>query len=547
MDKKDIKLAYFSAEIGLKPEIKTYSGGLGILAGDTIKAMADLEVPICAVTLLYQYGYFKQKIEDNNQTESQDYWDYKNLLEDTGKSVHVNIRGEDIKIRIWKYVHEGITGHKIPIFFLGTHMDENPKWAHELTDHLYVGDRLAQEIVLGIGGIRALKELGYSNLDKYHMNEGHSALLTLELYKTLGETLGWDDSFVKEKCSFTTHTPIPAGHDKFTYEELYHDLKGEKDIIPLHIKKLAGEDMLNMTKLAMSFSDYVNGVSRKHAEVTRTMFPDQTIDYITNGIHTSTWVCKHFAELYDKYIPGWKKDFSKLGEVKKIPGYEIYETHQKAKKDLIEYVNTHSIIKENEFDTEKITIGFARRFIAYKDAEMIFSNIDKLKHMGKKVQFVFAGKAHKRDGIGKNIIRRVIEKAQMLKKSVNIAFLENYDMDVSKLMISGCDLWLNTPIPFNEASGTSGMKAAANGCLHFSRLDGWAIEAYERNGGGFPITEYNDFATTMFYKIIPMYYDEDKTSWINEMKLAIGNSASYFNTHRMAKEYLEKVYLYRLK
>jgi starch phosphorylase len=373
------------------------------------------------------------------------------------------------------------------------------------------------------------------------MNEGHSALLTLELYRQFGFKYGWDDCFVKTHCVFTTHTPIAAGHDQFPYEDLYDRLRGEKNIIPLHIKKLAGEDKLNMTRLALSFSDYSNAVSRKHGEVTKQMFPDKTIDYITNGIHAATWTHPKLAELFTLYMPKWKEDNAELINVGKIPNSELYRAHATVKKELIEFVNTNSITG-SKLDEQILTIGFARRFVAYKDAELIFSNIDNLKRLGKKVQFIFAGKAHKKDMLGKEILRRIIEKAKELKEYVSIAFIENYNIEIAKKLVSGCDMWLNTPIPFNEASGTSGMKASVNGCLHFSRLDGWAIEAYELNCGGYPISDYKDFITTLEFKVIPGYYAKDKSGWLTEMKLAIGNAGSYFSTHRMAKEYVKKAY-----
>ncbi len=536
------KIAYFSAEVGIDERIKTYSGGLGILAGDTIKAMADLEVPFCAVTLLYHKGFFKQRIENNFQQEYDDDWPVEELLEDTGVSTKVNISGSDVKIKILKYEYEGVTGHKVPIFFLDTNIEENPEWARILTKHLYMGDRLSQEIILGIGGVRALDALGiYDNIEKFHMNEGHSALLTLELYKKLGEKYGWEDCFVKERCIFTTHTPIPAGHDKFDYSDFYEKLKGEDKIIPLHIKRLAGEYQLNMTLLALNFSDSHNAVSRKHMEITKEMFPDFTIDYVTNGIHTGTWVNENMAEVYDKYIKGWREDSRKLKNIFGVSGNELFEAHLRAKKEMVDFVNQRNIINCT-LSPDKLTIGFARRFIAYKDAELIFKNMDMLVNLGKDVQFVFSGKAHAKDAIGKEIMKRIIEYSKGLQGKVCIAFVENYDIIVAKKLISGCDLWLNTPIPYNEASGTSGMKASANGCLHFSRLDGWAIEAFERNGGGFPINEYQDFLTHLKYKIIPMFYSDNKDSWTEEMKLAIGNSGSYFNTHRMALEYIEKFY-----
>lgn len=542
---KDIKVAYFSAEIGVYKDIKTYSGGLGILAGDTIKAMADIGVPFCAVTLLYKEGFFKQKIDENNrQIEIEDSWDYENILYDTGYQTKVNISGEDVYIKIWKYEYVGAGGHIVPIYFLDTHMDKNPDWAMELTNKLYVGDRLAQEIVLGIGGVRALNEIGHGNIEKYHMNEGHSAILTLELYKKFGETKGWDNGYVKDKCVFTTHTPIPAGHDKFDYCDVYDKLQGEEKIIPLHIKNMAGEEQLNTTRLALSFSGYHNAVSRKHMEVTKGMFPDFAIDYITNGVHAPSWASKYFSEIFDKYCSGWRSDSIKLKNIFSVPNSEIYKAHTNAKKELISYVNENNITS-SKLDDGVLTIGFARRFIEYKDAELIFHNIDDLKRLGGKVQFIFAGKSHANDGVGKDIIQRIIRKAKELNEDISIAFLENYNIEISKKMVSGCDMWLNTPIPFNEASGTSGMKAAINGTLHFSRLDGWAIESFEMNGGGFPIEEYADFIKLLEYKIIPMFYNKNKTAWVEEMKLSIGNSGSYFNTHRMAREYIEKAY--RLK
>lgn len=537
---EEIKIAYFSAEIGIREDIKTYSGGLGILAGDTIKAMADLGVPFCAITLVNRKGYFRQKIENNKQVELDDNWDYRNILHDTGKKVVVNVAGEDVYIKIWKYEYTGVKGHKVPIFFLDTKLKENSIKGQELTDHLYVGDRLSEEIILGIGGVRALKEIGL-NIEKYHMNEGHSSFLTLELYKNFGKEIGWDDGLVKERCVFTTHTPVPAGHDKFEYELIEEKLKGEKEIIPLHIKKLAGEDIFNTTQLALSFSGFHNAVSRKHAEVTREMFPDFTIDYVTNGIHASFWASEHMSDLFDAHIGGWREDSEKLHEVFKIENHLIWEAHMQSKRELVNFVNEHNITG-SLFREDVLTIGFARRFVAYKDAELIFQNMDHLKKLGTKVQFVFAGKSHKNDGIGKDILRRIIQRAEELKDSISIAFIEDYKISVAKKLVAGCDIWLNTPIPFNEASGTSGMKAAVNGCLHFSRLDGWAIESFERNGGGFPICDYNDMMSTLEYKIIPMYYNVDKTNWIGEMKLAIGNAGAYFNTHRMAKEYISKAY-----
>lgn len=535
------KVAYFSAEIGLNSVLKTYSGGLGILAGDTIKAMADLKFPLCAVTLLYKKGFLKQKIIDGLQHEEEDDWDFMDILENTQKEVSVEINGEEIFIKIWKYIYKSHTGGEVPIYFLDTDIDKNPLWAQSITNKLYQGNRLYQEIVLGIGGVRALKEIGEDSIEKYHMNEGHSAFLTLELYNKLGESINWDINEIKKMCVFTTHTPIPAGHDKFKYEDIHTALGENSPLIPWQIETLAGYELLNTTQLAMSFSGYINAVSRKHQEVSKHMFPDFNINYITNGVHALSWVGEHMRTLFDTHIEGWRDNNSLLSKIEHIPGNEIISAHLKQKHDLIDYVNKHNIVEGVELKKDILTIGFARRFIEYKDADMIFKNLDLLRSLKGKVQFVFAGKSHAHDGVGKSIMKKVIEYARGLKDEVSIAFLENYNMDMAKYLISGCDLWLNTPIPPNEASGTSGMKAALNGCLHFSTLDGWAIESFEINGGGYPIINYDDFFATLKYKIIPKFYC-DTASWAQEMKLAIGHSGAYFNTHRMAREYILKGY-----
>jgi len=533
-------IAYFSAEIGFDENVKTYSGGLGILAGDTIKAMADLEVPLCAVTLLYKHGYFKQVINHDQQKEEEDNWNFQELLHDTGKTITINIDNTPIIVKIWECGYTGVTGHRVPIYFLDTHLEENPEWAHDLTNYLYVGDRMRQEIVLGIGGVRALRALSYGldKIEKYHMNEGHSAFLTLELYREFGESIGWDDGLVREKCCFTTHTPIPAGHDKFHYNDFYEALNGENNIVPLHIKRLAGNNELNMTRLALSLSGYHNAVSRKHCEVTKSMFPHDTMDYVTNGVHIATWTSNHMQKVFDKYCMGWREDNTNLNKIFDVPCEEIREAHDKAKKELIAFANEHSVTGST-LKEDVLTIGFARRFIQYKDAELIFTNLNRLRELDTKVQFIFSGKAHKQDTLGKEILRRIVQTAKTLP---NVEFIPDYGMSVAKKLVAGCDMWLNTPIPPNEASGTSGMKAAANGGLHFSRLDGWAIEAYEMNGGGFPISEYEDFISNLQYKIIPMFYADNIKPWVNEMKLSIGVSAAYFNTHRMAREYLNKAY-----
>ena len=299
--------------------------------------------------------------------------------------------------------------------------------------------------------------------------------------------------------------------------------------------------MLNTTKLAMSFSNHINAVSKKHGEITKQMFPEYQIHSITNGIHTETWAHKSIQKLFDKYIHGWRKDNTNLKKVFQIPDNELLQAHKEAKNEMIEFVNQKNITGA-KLKEDVLTIGFARRFVKYKQADLIFENIEQLIKLKGKVQFIFSGKSHINDGLGKGIMQRVIEKSKQLNGKIEIAFLENYDIDIAKKLISGCDLWLNTPTLPNEASGTSGMKAVVNGCLHFSKLDGWAIESYQMNGGGFPITNKDDFFNTLEYKIIPKFYCNYSNQWVGEMKLAIGNSGSYFNTHRMVKEYIELAY-----
>ncbi len=533
---EEIKVAYFSAEFGINDEIKTYAGGLGILAGDIIKSAADLGFPMCGVTLLYKKGFFKQVInEKNEQEELEDYWDYQTLLEDTNKKVIVNIEKRDVAIKIWIY---WVKGEKIeiPIIFLDTDLPENNTEDREITSRLYIGDRLKQEIILGIGGIRALEKLGIYP-KKYHMNEGHSSFLTLELYRKIGKEKGYNDDNVKELCVFTTHTPIPAGHDKFTYSDFHRMLDGEApDLIPWHIQKLAGEGMLNTTRLAMSLSGYINAVSKKHQKVTKNMFPEFNIDYITNGVHLGTWVSEPFQELYNQ-LGNWKEDPSILTNIHNLENKKIIEAKKRAKRSLFEYLQSLGI----SLDENVLTIGFARRFIYYKNAELIFQELDRLRRIRSKIQLIYAGKSHMKDLSGKRIITRILETASLLKDIVKVVFIENYCIEVAKKLVSGCDVWLNTPIPPNEASGTSGMKATANGTLHYSSIDGWAPESFEKGNGGFPISNVDSFYDLLEYKIIPLYYHNYKTGWIEEMKESIRNG-SYFNTHRVLKEYIEKAY-----
>lgn len=552
-------------EIGFKNDIPTYSGGLGVLAGDVIKSAADLNLPMVAVTLIYRKGYFRQVLDDNGrQFEYPNEWRPSEHLLLLPQKIHVKIEGRDVAVQVWTYNILSRTGRwNIPVFFLDTHLPENAPGDREITDSLYGGDdryRLKQEIVLGIGGVLMLRALGFM-IKKYHMNEGHACLLAVELLtrhkrdieSVWDESEVWDTEKVKELCVFTTHTPIEAGHDRFPYE-MVKDVMGE--IIPIDkLKELGGKDRLNMTLLAMNLSQYINGVAKKHSEVSKLLFPGYKIRAITNGVHTFTWTCESFARLYDKYLPGWANEPELFVRVDKIPENEIWEAHMAAKKKLIDYVNS-STGAAMDYDT--LTFGFARRATAYKRSNLLLTDIEWLKKIAKgKLQVIYAGKAHPRDYEGKKKIEDIFAKMKLLKDYVKIVFLENYDMDLASKMVSGVDVWLNTPMRPLEASGTSGMKAAHNGVINFSVLDGWWIEGHIEGFTGWSIgpdpTELTnaqstdkDDAEDLYHKletlVIPAYYENRKV-WIKMMQNAIGKNAYYFNTHRMMRRYVTEAYI----
>jgi starch phosphorylase len=416
---------------------------------------------------------------------------------------------------------------------------------------------MAQEIVLGGGGRRMLQALGYKDLERFHMNEGHAAFLVLTLLEEHGTrgTSDWDFSGIRKKCIFTTHTPVPAGHDRFSYELVEQVWK---EPLPLElIQMLGGKDQLNMTFLALNMSDYVNGVAKRHGEVSQEMFPGYSIDSITNGVHSATWTCHSFKTLYDHYIPGWTKDPFSLRHAISIPKQEVWNAHVEAKAQLIKEINNRT---QFSFKPETLTIGFARRATPYKRADLIFTDPGQLADIARTVgpiQIVFAGKAHPRDGGGKDVIRRIIHAARQLKNDIAIAYLENYNMELAKLITSGVDLWLNTPHRPLEASGTSGMKAVHNGIPNFSVLDGWWIEGHIEGVTGWSIgpttgpqsqreTGDQEDAQELYQKlgtvIVPMFY-QDRDHWIDVMRQSIAFNASFFNTHRMVQQYAANAYL----
>ena len=547
------KIAYFSMEIAINPNMPTYSGGLGVLAGDVIRSSADLRIPLVALTLESKKGYLRQKLTtDGWQMESPEEWDPSKFMKLLPETATIKIEGRDVKIGVWVYEQESLTGGTIPVLFLTTDVEGNTQEDMEITDFLYGGDekyRLKQEIVLGIGGLRILEALKI-NVKKYHMNEGHSSLLTLELLKN--NDLNPDK--VKNRCVFTTHTPVAAAFDKFSYNMLSEVL--ENEVPEETLKQYGGSDKLNMTLLALNLSKYTNGVTEEHVEYSRKLFPGYHIQEIINGVHSYTWTCLHFRKLFDKYISRWANEPELLVRVDTIPEEELWEAHVKAKLDLLDFVNNSSGV---QMDIDALTLGFARRATEYKRATMIFSDLDKLKEVKSqgKIQFIFAGKAHPKDELGKNLIKDIYAFKDRLKGEVEIVYLENYNMEMAGKLTSGVDVWLNTPMPPYEASGTSGMKAAHNGVINFSVLDGWWIEGCVEGLTGWAIgpfpdqvsdeqerrkREISDLYNKLEFLIIPKFYQQ-RDDWIDLMKNSIGKVAYYFNTHRMMQRYATDAYL----
>ena len=557
------KVAYFSMEIGLHPAMPTYSGGLGILAGDIIRSAADLSIPMAAVTLIHRKGYFYQRLDASGwQREEPMEWAVDDFLEEMPERTSVTIEGRSIQIRAWKYEATGVDGYKVPVYFLDTDLPENSEWDRTLTHFLYGGDqryRLCQEAILGIGGVRMLRAIDNQSIERFHMNEGHASLLTLELLdeevrKAGRKSISHEDiEAVRKKCIFTTHTPVPAGHDQFPLD-LVSRVLGRREVYEMK-DVFCCEGLLNMTYLALNLSHYINGVAKKHGEVSRLMFAGYVIDAITNGVHAATWVATPFQELYDRYIPGWRQDNFSLRSALNITKQEVWKAHTESKKRLIQYVNRQTNVG---MDMDFLTVGFARRATAYKRGDLLFRDIERLKSISLKagnLQLIYAGKAHPHDQGGKELIRRIFQAKESLKKEIKIAYLENYDIELGKMMTSGVDLWLNTPQPPLEASGTSGMKAALNGVPSLSILDGWWIEGHIEGVTGWSIEEngrgtgqghdLQKDAISLYNKldqvIIPLYYN-DRDRFIDVMRHSIALNGSFFNTQRMLQQYVLKAY-----
>ena len=556
----DRRVAYLSMEIALEAQIPTYSGGLGVLAGDTLRSAADLEVPMVAVTLVHRKGYFKQHLDRaGRQTEEPDTWDPSQRLAPVAAKVPVEIEGRQVLVGAWRYEVQGISGHRIPVYLLDSDQPENAPEDRALTDTLYGGDdryRLAQEAVLGLGGVALLNAAGHSGIESWHMNEGHSSLLTLAL---LEQEMGAGGApteahilAVRRECIFTTHTPVPAGHDKFGWD-LVRRVLGENRTTLLEQTGCAHEGMLNMTYLALRFSRYVNGVAMHHGQVSRGMFPAYPIHAITNGVHAATWASPAFRKLYDQHVPEWRVDNLYLRYAIGIPPADIQEAHRQAKRALLDELSLRAGAR---FDESIFTIGFARRATAYKRADLVFSDPKRLRSIARKfgpLQMVYGGKAHPHDEPGKNLIREVFRDAAGLADVLRFVYVENYDMRWAQFMTAGVDLWLNTPLRPQEASGTSGMKAAMNGVPSLSVLDGWWMEGCFEGVTGWPIgherdplnvdpaSESDSLYDALEEQILPAYYRRPD-DYAAIMRSAIALNASFFNTQRMLEQYEMNAY-----
>jgi glycogen phosphorylase len=550
-------VAYFSMEIAIHPSMPTYSGGLGVLAGDTLRSAADLGVPLAAFTLLHRKGYFQQHLDGAGvQTEEVQSWNPADYCTEETARVTVLVEDRVVTVRAWRYDLAGRFGHVVPIYLLDTDVDGNSGWDRGLTDHLYGGDtnyRLQQEIVLGMGGARMANALDLK-VNVYHMNEGHAALLTLALLEgqlgggPLGTPTEADIEQVRRKCVFTTHTPVPAGHDRFSTEQAIRILGGDRTA-RLQQQGCFRDGLLNMTLLALRFSRYANGVAMQHGKISREMFPEFAIDSITNGVHAPTWVSEPVQEMLDEHIPAWRRDNLYLRNAIDIPETRFLEAHARAKEELLAEVGSRT---GRVLDPKVLTLGFARRVATYKRATLMFTDPERLKQIAAEaggLQILYAGKAHPQDEPGKGLIQRVVEEAARSSNDLlRIIYLENYAWDLGAMLTAGVDVWVNTPKRPYEASGTSGMKAAMNGVPSLSILDGWWIEGCIEGVTGWAIEDGasdEEEAHSLYKKletaVVPLYR-EGPEKWARLMRTTLAFNASYFNTNRMVKQYARNAY-----
>jgi starch phosphorylase len=555
LDLADRKIAYFSMEIALSKALPTYSGGLGVLAGDTLRSAADTGASMVAVSLVHRRGYFQQHLDAvGQQTESDVVW-HPETLPPAGRIIQLQLQGREITLRAWRFDVVGVTGHVIPVFLLDSDVDGNDPWDRRLTDHLYGGDtyyRLCQEAILGLGGIHLLHALGCQP-EVCHMNEGHASLLAVGLLEArltpapLSEATEEDADAIAQQCVFTTHTPVPAGHDQFGLDQMQQVLGHERASVIERFGALHN-NLLNMTYLALRFSRYVNGVAMQHGKVSQAMFPQVHVHAITNGVHAATWLSPHFQQLFDKEIPDWRHDNNYLRSVYGIDPATIEATHRLGQQRLFATVKQRTGV---ELDPDVLTLGFARRVATYKRATLLFHSPERLVEIAERIgglQILYAGKSHPADNAGKALIREVFADAEKLNSSsLKIIYLENYDWDLGEQLTGGVDVWLNTPLRPYEASGTSGMKAALNGVPSLSVLDGWWIEGCAENITGWAIPDGDDETSEadalyrkLEHSIAPCF--ADKACWAELRRHCIAMNGSFFNTHRMLGQYVANAY-----
>jgi len=549
-------IGYFSMEIALAKSLPTYSGGLGMLAGDALRSAADTGAPMVAVSLAHRKGYFQQHLTlDGQQTESDVVWSPEVTLPPASHTVTIQMQGRDITIQAWRFDVVGHSGHIIPVFLLDTDVEGNDPWDRRLTDKLYGGDtyyRLCQEAVLGLGGIHLLHALG-CRPEVCHMNEGHAALLAIGLLEDalsgapLHTATDADAEAVKQQCVFTTHTPVPAGHDQFGLDQAVQVLGHERTSCLDRFGALHN-GLLNMTYLALRFSRYVNGVAMQHGKVSQHMFPEYRVHSITNGVHAATWLSQPFQKLFDKEIPEWRHDNQYFRSVYGIEPSVIDATHAEGKKRLFAEVKKRTNI---ELDPNVLTLGFARRVATYKRAHLLFQDPKRLEAIAEKIgglQLLYAGKAHPADNGGKQLIKDVFSAAKSISSDkLKIIYLENYDWELGETLTGGVDVWVNTPLRPYEASGTSGMKAALNGVPSLSVLDGWWIEGCAENLTGWAVEDADDDngeANFLYQKlensVAPLY--ANKKAWARMRQHCIAMNGTFFNTHRMLGQYVANAY-----
>lgn len=548
-------------EVGLESSIPTYSGGLGVLAGDTLRAAADLSLPAVGVSLVHRQGYTRQRLDaDGTQTDEAQPWNPADHLQDVGARIEVEIGGRPVTVRAWRYHVVGATGAVVPVYLLDTQLPENGDLDRRLTDHLYGGDqryRLAQETLLGFGGVALLRALGHNRIHTYHLNEGHCAFVPLALLEEkvgeggLATASRRGDRGIRSRCVFTTHTPVPAGHDCFP-ATLVEDVLGPDRAHALIGRGTEPDGTVNMTELGLHFARFANGVAMRHARVSREMFPGRDIHPITNGVHVVTWASPPISELFDRHVSEWRIDPLNLRHAIAIPLEDLRVARTDAKALLIKEIEGRMGVV---LDPNVFTIGFARRATGYKRADLIFHDVDRLRAVaesGGGLQIVYAGKAHPRDLGGKELIQRIVGFGRQLKNAVTVVYLENYDMALGRLITSGVDLWMNNPEKPKEASGTSGMKASLNGVPNLSVLDGWWIEGHVEGVTGWSIGEsWRDAsdrpveAAAIYDKleriILPLYRG-DPDGYTSVRRQAMALNGPHFSARRMMHQYVELAY-----